>query len=409
MKKTTLKNGLTVITKNNEGNVSSMLTYWVKAGGNHEKNYPYGIAHFLEHMMFKGTKNRSKEQIKEAIDEIGGVFNATTSAERTNYYTIVPYTEWKVGTEVLTDMMFSSVFPEDEIEKEKKVILEEIKRSEDDPSGYAYRAMIEHFMKDRPERQSVLGSPETVTSVTREDFVSFVDAFYQPSNMVFVATGNINHEELCSLLEEITPKSSKEVDAAIEHFVPFELGGETITLEKDTKQANLRWAIFGPDGHKKDAYVFEIIGTILGGSMSSRFFKTIREERGLAYSVNAGYIGNDDYGTLMGYVGTDPSKLEEVKEVITAELEKLKTELVSEKELNKVKNLEIGRFLVSQDSKQNINYNLAMQHLYGLGEEPKEYAKKIKSVTSEDIMRVANEYFGKEKFLFVEVVPPKKL
>lgn len=403
--KSILPNGLTVITNHNENAVSTMLTFWAKAGGNNEKNYPYGIAHFLEHMMFKGTKNRNKHDIKEHIDEIGGLFNATTWSDKTRYYTVVPFDNWKIGVDVLTDMMFNSLFPEDEIEKEKKVVLEEIKRSQDDPSGYAFRQLITYLMKERPERQSVLGSSESVSSITRDDLVRFVNEFYQPSNMVFVATGNINHTELCHYLTQLCPTETKEVDSKVGRYLPINLNGHTISFEKDIKQTHLRFAVLGVDGHHEDVYTLDVIGTLLGGSMSSRLFNLIREERGLAYSVSTGYSTSDDIGYMSGYVGTDPTKVEEVKSIIVEQFDRLKTEKVPLKELEKVKKSMIGSYLISQDYKEAINTQLAVEHMYGLVVDPKTYAECVNRVTEEDIIRVANTYFGADKFLFVEVGP----
>lgn len=405
MKKTILENGLTVITKGNTTDNSVMLTYWVKAGGNNEKKYPYGIAHFLEHNMFKGTKNLNKEQITGSIDEIGGQFNASTSHERTNYYTIVPYTSWEVGTKVLSDMMFNSIFPEDEIEKEKLVVHEEIKRSHDNPAGYGYRVLYQKLMEKYPERQSVLGTPESVSSITRDDLVNFTNEFYKPKNMVFVATGNVDHDKLVSLLKELTPDDKSEVVSDVTKFEPGKLNSETINITKDTKQAHLLFAIQTTSGTDEEAYILDIISGILGGSMTSRLFKKIREEKGLAYTVSATNYGSSDFGFIQGYVGTDPNNLEEVKQIIKDELFLLKEELVGEKELNKVKNLMSGQFLVSNDSKSFQNTMLGMEALYGLGEDPKSYAEKLSKVTKEQIKETANKYFTDENILFVQVAP----
>lgn len=402
-KQTTLQNGLTVITHHEPSNNSTMLAFWVKAGSDNEKNYPYGIAHFLEHCMFNGTKTRTKDQINEAIVEVGGSFNASTSTIRTNYYTIMPHTQWRKGITILADMMFHSNFPEDEIQKEKKVVLEEIKRAQDDPVGYGGRVMVEHMMKHYPERQSTLGTSESVSSITREDLLSFMDTYYQPQNMVFVATGNINHEEVCALLETVTPTTSKEVVSSVEPYKPIAFNGEVVQITRDISQTHLRFGLVGPDVYHEDTKVMEIIGDLLGGNMSSRLFKKVRNERGLAYSVAAMYAPFIDYGRFTIYVGTSNEKVEEAKSVIMEELERLKTEAVSEQELTKVKNYAIGQYLISLDSKQVINSDIAMGHLFGVTETREEYEEKINKVTPEDIMRVAKTYFTKENLLIVEV------
>ena len=402
-KKTVLSNGLTIITDHNEKAFSTMLTFWVKAGGNHETSFPFGIAHFLEHMMFKGTKKRTKDEINEHIDEIGGIFNASTWPDKTRYYTTVPFDRWKVGVDVLTDMMFSSLFPENEIETEKKVVFEEIKRSQDDPANLAYNILTGKLRERQPERQSVLGTPESVGSITRDDLLRFVDTYYIPSNMTFVATGNIQHDELVSYIEQLVPESDKKVNADLSDTIQSKLNGEVIHIKRDIAQAHLRWSLYGPKGTEDDAIVMSVIGTLLGGSMSSRLFKKIREERGLAYTASAGYSGNTHEGFLMGYVGTDPTNADEVMGIIIDELDRLKTEPVGDKELNKVKQSKIGRMFTSQDYKENINAALAIEEMFNLPFNPEQDADEIQNVTADDIMRVANTYFGKEKILFAEV------
>jgi predicted Zn-dependent peptidase len=403
--KTVLSNGLTIISQHNEKSVSTLLNFWVKAGGHYEKGFPYGIAHFLEHMMFKGTKNRHRDEIIESIDEIGGRFNASTFVDKTHFYTTVPYDMWETGVTILADMIFHSTFPIEEMEKEKKVVLEEIKRSQDDPSGYASRLLLETLRSNHPERASVLGTPESVSSITRDDLLRFVATYYQPHNLVFVATGNIHHEALVTLLEQATP--AKQGSTIFEQPLPFaarSVGG-TVTIKRDIKQAHIRWGIPGPNALHEEFFTAEVISHVLGGGMSSRFFKKIREEKGLAYATSAGYLANADEGFMLGYAGVNHANITEVKMLIIDELESLKTQMVTDKELNRVKNANIGHFLISQDDKEQINLNLAVEHMMKISGDPYSYAKGIRAVTAEDINKYANKYFHPTKIQFVEVVP----
>lgn len=408
-KQTKLENGLTIITKHNENDNSVMLNYWVKVGGNNEKDYPYGIAHFLEHNMFKGTKKRSKNEIKEELEGVGGILNASTGSNVTNYHTIVPYTKWENGIEVLSDMMFNSVFPEEEVEKEKKVVLEEIKRSKDNFASYGFRVMIKEIFENHPERQSVLGNAESVSSITRENLVKFVDEFYQPENMVFVATGNVDHEKVVEKIEKLIPKKSKVVKPLKTELKMKEFNSQTVNITKDTSQAHLMFGLYGPTSKdKEETYICEILSGILGGGMTSRLFKSIREEKGLAYSVNASFTNSNDYGLMCGYVGTSPENVEQVKELIKEEFEYLKDHLVEEKELTKVKNMMSGRYLISNDSKQVQNSLLAYNYFFEEEDDPKKYAEELNKVTPEKIKEVANKYFSKDKFLFVQITPENK-
>lgn len=401
--KTVLMNGFTIITHENPNNYSTMLSYWVKAGGNHEKGFPYGIAHFTEHMLFKGTSVRTKDDINEQIDEIGGDFNAATWSDKTRYYTVVPYDQWKVGIDVLSDMMFYSTFPANEIETEKGVVCEEIKRSSDSPTDHGYRLLMDKMKERQPERQSVLGTMDSVKRITRDDLFRFTSTFYVPSNMVLVATGNIRHEELVAYVSQLIPASDQRVNAELPEIEETVLSGETMHVQREIAQAHLRWGVYAPTIRDDDRVVMNVIGTLLGGSMSSRLFKKIREERGLAYTASAGYTGNAQEGFLVGYVGTDVNHVEEVQSIILDELERLKQEPVGDKELHKVHQSIVGTLFRSLDKHEVINHYLAIENMYGVTFDPEKEARKVRQVRAEDIIRVANQYFGRDRILFVEL------
>ena len=404
-KESTLTNGLRVITYHNPHAVSTLQSYYVKAGGNNEEHYPYGTAHFLEHMLFKGSNTISKEEIVERIDEVGGQINASTSSEMTRYYTVTPFDAWKTGANILSDMIYHASFPEEELAKEKNVVIEEIKRAYDDPSGFAFRKLIEELRFKNPERASVLGTIDSVSSITREHLTSFVAEYYQPHNMVYVATGNIDHDGLVSYLESVSPLKEHQSLRLPRPFERYLFDGKEVKLHRETKQAHLRFGIFVSSVLDEELYTADVVANLLGGGMTSRFFKLIREELGLAYTAAAGAVLSSDEGFLTGYVGADPQNVEQIKSIIIQELEKLKTELVSPRELTRVQNALSGRYLISQDSHFNINSNLAQHALFNIDPDPIKYATGIKHVTPAHIQTFANKYFGIHKILFVEISP----
>lgn len=403
MKKTQIKNGLTVISENTSGSKSTTISVFVGAGSYHENKYPKGIAHFIEHLMFKGTKNRTYKEINEHIDQIGGVLNAYTTYERTKYYCMVPFDQWKIGTDILMDMMTNYTIPIDEFEKERNVILEEIKMYEDDPASLSMDLMNEFIHSDYTERQSILGSPESILSTSREDVLRFLKNYYFPKNMVIVATGNIDHEQLVEYVETFSFYHSSD---SIEPIPNFDI--QTINdkhfVERDVQQSHICFGSFGPSVYDNDVFTMKVIANLLGGSSSSRLYQSIREDNGLAYSVSLSYSPTSDSGVLEGYVGTEKENIEQVTEMIIRELTDLKINMISDEELQRAVNFTAGIFMLSIDNHSSLNEFYGSNHLLHLPLDIDQYINNIKNVTSHDILRVANKYFHENNLLFVNVV-----
>lgn len=331
MNKSVLSSGMTVITEHNEKAVSALMCCWVKAGGHHEKTYPYGIAHFLEHMKFKGTISRSKERISNEVSEIGGRLGAATYPEWTRYYAYTPYDEWKHGVELLTDIVFRSTFPEREIALEKTVVAQEIKRAEDKPSDYGSRLLLRNLRGMHPERATNLGSESSVSSITREDLIHFNREYYQPNNVVLVVTGHIDHSNLVNYLESLSFPIEFDIQpSSLGKLIHCKLEGKTILIERDIHQAQLHWGMYGPVRESLDRYA----GYVAVRLLQSRIAKEIRADRGLAYDVSANLNTMHSEGFISGYVGTDPEKIDEAKKIIVTELKRLRFEAIP---LNKLK------------------------------------------------------------------------
>ncbi|WP_379217586.1 M16 family metallopeptidase [Paenibacillus sp. GCM10012303] len=405
MEKTVLSNGLTVITDHNEKAVSTLICYWVKAGGHYESGYPYGIAHFLEHMLFKGTTTRTKERMNELVEECGGRRSAATSNDRTKYFIYTPYDEWKQGVELLTDMVFHSTFPEDEIAKEKNVVIEEIKRAEDYPREYGRRELLRMLSGMHPERASRLGTEATVSSITRSDLLRFHNQFYQPGNIVLVVTGHIDHAALVQVLESLSiPKPSEPIPPVVlEKLRPCPLDGRTLHIARDIRQTQLHWGMYGPDIESGDKYAGFIALHVLGGGSASRLRKRIRGDRGLAYDVGASLSPWISEGFITGYVGTDPQRTAEARSIIMEELNRLKVEPLQDDELFRAKKSITGRYLIAEDYPEAVNSRLAIKHLYQEEADPDSFVTRIRGVQADDVLNFAKTYLNTDKMLFVQI------
>ncbi|GAA4868863.1 pitrilysin family protein [Paenibacillus vulneris] len=403
MQKTTLANGLTIVSKHNEQAVSTLICYWVRAGGHYEKQYPYGIAHFLEHMLFKGTKGRTKEQITNDIENYGGRMNAATSVDRTRYYAHVPFDKWRQGVELLTDMVFHSEFPEEELQLEKKVVIEEIKRAHDNPRDHGSRTLLRMLRAMHPERAGNLGTEETLTAMTREDLIKYHRHYYKASNIVLVVTGNIEHDKLVEYISSLDIPASEPFTEPLDKLQPYQLGGRVIHEARDIRQAHLHWGMYGPSSYEDDKYAGYVALHLLGGGHGSRLKRRIRGEMGLAYEVWAAISPMVSEGFITGYVGTDPLRLEDAKNVILEELERMHHERITDEELERAQNAIIGRHMISQDQTEAVNSRLASEQLYRIQTDPHYFAAQIRSVTPEDVMAFARSYLRKDQMLFVQV------
>ena len=407
MKKTTLTNGLEIISHHIPSVQSVTLSVFVGAGSFQEARYPKGAAHFLEHMLFKGTKKRTSFQINAEMDNIGAFSNAYTDREITKYYHKVPYDQWKIGMDVLLDMIFHSTLPEEEIEKERMVILEEIKMYQDDPSGVAFDTLDEVLYPNQPERLAILGSPESVKSMTRNDLFSFLEEFYQPNNLKIVATGNIDHDALVSFVESFDLSRSGKTTKDPYPAISLSFDGSTTVLERDLQQSHIAWATNGPVMKSDDTIAMSVLTNILSGGMSSRLFQKIRDQKGLAYSVFAGRTSTLDTGMLYGYIGTDPEKVEEAKSAVKEELLLLQNEPLSHEEMQKAINYTKGTYMLKMESPDSINEYQGKSALFNLEADFQSYIDKVASVTQEQIQEIAKRYIDIDKMVFVEVGPKK--
>ena len=404
--KTRLGNGIRVVTAAMPQIASVSCFVTLAAGSRYETADSKGIAHFAEHMFFKGTERRpTARTIATEIDAIGGEFNAFTGKELTGYYVKCGSETRDVALDVLSDMLLHSRFDSAEIEKEKGVILEEMNVYLDTPQRYVGNVYDRLLYADQPLGWDILGTKETVEAATRETFTSYLDAWYRPERIVVGVGGRIGDglsERLEELLGGIQPTPTG-------MSVPVVLPPDTSPVALHTKaseQAHLILGVRGyPIGHP-NRYALQLLAVVLGGGMSSRLFTEVREKRGLAYYVHASHSAYTDTGTFYSGAGVDVDRVDEAITTILGELRKIAAEPVPKDELEKARGYAKGRFVLRLESPQGtIQYGLRREVLEGEIEEPDELLARLDEVTVEDVQRVAQDLFA-EKRVYLALVGP---
>jgi predicted Zn-dependent peptidase len=405
----TLKNGLRLITVPMAQMKSATVIVGVGAGSRYESREVNGLFHFLEHMAFKGTKKRpSTLKIASEIDGVGGSFNAFTDKEFTGYHIKLAADKLELAFDILSDMLTSSLFKPEEIEREKGVIIEEINMRDDTPMLYIYEAFLRLLYGDNPMGWDIAGERKTVRSIKRHDFMRFLKSLYFARNMVVCVAGGVKQAEVERLAQKYFSSLQKVGQKVTKHIKIKQASPRIRLFTKKTQQAHFCLGVPGYDLAHKDKFALGVLSTLLGGGMSSRLFLQIRERRGLAY-----YVGSDvDYYTDSGYLlaraGVKVEKIEEAIKVTLGELEKVKNSTVKALELKRAKEMMKGNLILSLEDSRNVASRYALQVLLEKRiRTPEEALALIDKVTTEDIQRVARDIFRPNK-LNLAIIGPYK-
>ncbi len=365
---------------------------WLTRGSRHEPSESMGIAHFVEHMLFKGTPSRSAEEIAQQVDSIGGQIDAFTSKEYAGYYLKVLDEHLPLAVEILADLISNPLLAEDDIEKEKKVILEEIKMVEDTPDDLVHEIFAEGFWSGHPLGRPILGTPASVNALNRDTLKKYFGDTYVAENFVVVAVGNLEHDNVQALLERALahiPHSGPEA----EHTAP--VVASTIQIrKKDLEQSHVVFGTPALPQHHPERYAGYALNTTLGGSMSSRLFQNVREKRGLAYAVFSGLSAYQDSGALSIYAGCGNDVVAELIDVVVAEIRQMKAGGLDQIELRRAKDHLKGSLMLGLESTSSRMSHLARQEMYrdrtdGLDE----MLASIERVTAEDVLKLAERFF----------------
>jgi predicted Zn-dependent peptidase len=396
--KSVLPNGVRVVTEHMPTSRSVSIGFWVGVGARDEPVERAGASHFLEHLLFKGTDQRSARQIAESVDAVGGEMNAFTAKEHTAYYLRLPEQEFAFGLELLVDVMSAPAFRPHEVDAERHVILEEILMSHDEPDDRVYTALFEALFPDHPLGREVLGDEDTVSAMEPAQIAEFFGAWYRPANLVVAVAGNVTHDRVLAGVERYLADIPS--GAAPVRVAPTAAAEPLRVEHRPTEQAHVSqgWSALHYDD--PDRYVLAVANQVLGGGMSSRLFQEVREERGLAYSIFSSPTAFSDSGALSIYVGTAPARLAEALTVIDGVVGDLVAQGITDQELDVARGyLEGSLVLGLEDSGSRMGRLGSSETIRGEVISVDEHVRRIRAVTRDDVTRVLERIFTGERTL----------
>ncbi|CAN5888995.1 pitrilysin family protein [soil metagenome] len=389
IERTDLPTGITVVTQMVPGARSASYGCWVRIGGRDEAPALAGASHFLEHLLFKGTRTRSGREISEIIEAVGGELNAHTAHEHTAFYTRVPASAASIGLELLADVVTSPAFDGDDVESERQVILEELHQAEDEGEDRVFTLAHEALWGDHPLGREVLGSLATIDAMDRTTIAGFFEAHYHPANLVLVAAGAVDHRSVVAVAERFPGGAGGERPArsAPSATVPHQ---PVALLRRPLEQAHIATAWPALAADDPDRYALAVCNQILGGGLSSRLFQLVREERGLAYSVFSSVATFSDDGSLVAYAGTSPERASEVRRLIAETAATMALDGVTEREWEVARGYLEGATQLGLEDSSSVMGRLGSQacireHVAPLEDE----LARLRTVTPDDVHRVA--------------------
>lgn len=388
-----LDNGITVLMEDIKSINTASLGFFVRTGVKNELPGEEGISHFIEHLLFKGTANRSAKEISEEIDDRGGMINAYTSVEKTAYYIQMTSNTLEVGIDILNDMFLNSTFTDENIEKERNVIIEEIRMYEDIPEEVVHEENMS-FAITGVQSKKVAGTIESLKGINREKILNYFYDTYIPKNIVIAIAGNIDVEKVYTQLNNgIGQLKDKSKERHYDGSMIINSGEKIINQE--TNQVHLCVNTLGGSNTNKDKVIMSVISSVLGGNMSSRLFQKIREEKGLAYSVYSYTTNFDEGGLFTVYAGTTHDDYKEVITIIENELKEIKENGITEKELQRAKNQFLSMITFGLESSKGKMSRMAGSYLtYGEVRDIEIVISEIEDINLEDIKRVAKVIFN---------------
>lgn len=369
--------------------------YAINAGTRDEKDEEQGIAHFVEHLMFKGTKHRRAWHILNRMENVGGDLNAYTNKEETVVYSAFLKQHFTRAAELLTDIVFYSTFPENEIEKEVEVIIDEIQSYEDSPAELIFDDFEELIFPNHPLGRNILGKPELLRTFKSSDALAFIRRRYHTNNMVFFVMGNIEFKKIIKTVESLTKEIPQDNNFIEKRIPPLPYIPQNIVIKKDTHQSHVMIGGRGYDAHDRKRTGLYLLNNILGGpGMNSRLNIALRERNALVYNVEANLTSYTDTGTFCIYFGCDPTDKDKCIELVNKEFKKLRDNLMKDSQLAAAKKQIIGQIGVASDNFENCALDMGKCFLhYDKYEEQEEVFKRIENITSAELIDIANEMF----------------
>ena len=394
-RKDTLSNGIRVVSETMPKTRSMSIGVWVKVGSRHEAPQIGGVSHFIEHLFFKGTEKRTAKDIAIEIDALGGEMNAFTSQETTTYYVKVLDEHLPTAIDILADILLGSKFDPREMDKERKVILEEIKSVEDTPDDFIHEFLTNTVWQDNSLGRPILGTKETIKALTHKDIIAYIENYYSPKEIVISVAGNFDHDPMVEMLNTSFGKLARtgipkqEVTPAFTRAVAVK--------KKQLEQVQICLGCKGIPFTHEGRFVMAALNSVLGNSMSSRLFQEVREQNALAYSIYSYVTSYRDTGLFTVYAGADPANALEVVRLVVKEFKKIKDEGITPAEESRVKNQIKGNLVLSLESSNSHMSRIARQEIYyGKYFSMDDIIKGVEKVTGDQVQRLAQQLFTPE-------------
>lgn len=407
-KKIVLPNRVRILIEEIPHVYSAAIGFWMDSGSKNEKPDNFGVSHFIEHMSFKGTKKRNAKDIASEIENTGGSINAFTDKENTCFFVRILDKHVPLALNVLSDVLRNSIFDPAEIEKEKQVVLEEIKTYEDSPDELVFDLFLQTIWSDHPLGREIIGTVDTVKGLNRDKICDYIEHFYTPDNLVIAIAGKINTEKIVEQLSELVGNMSNHYPSIPD--APVTMTPGVLVKYKDIEQIHLCLGTKGVAINDERRYVLAIVDNILGGGMGARLFQEIREKRGLVYSISSYQALYRLAGIFGVYAGCSPNNFKEVAKLTIEELNKIKEGKISSDEIEKSKEHIKGGLLLGMEAVRSRMMRLARNELFfGRFLPLDEIVQKIEKVELKDIVDIAEEIFNKDLITFTVVGPIKEL
>jgi len=406
-RKTILKNGVRIISERLEHLRSVSLGIWINIGSRDEMSSENGVSHFIEHMSFKGTRNRSGIQIAKDLDAIGGMSNAFTGKETTCFHGRVLAKHFGLLAEILSDIFLNPTFNPIDMEREREVIFQEINMTEDSPDENLHMLFNRLFWAEHPIGRSILGTGETVSAISKEVALNYIRKSYTPENILIVAAGDVDHQEMVSYFEPVFESAPGESGLSSARSVPLSNGGLSVHF-RELEQVHVCLGGEAPSQVAEKRFACAMLNTIFGGNMSSRLFQEIREKRGLAYSVYSFLSTYVDAGLLGIYAGTEQRNLNRVLETIQNEIRKLCEGELTQSDLAAAKEHLIGGIYLASEGADNRMMRIAKnEFVFGKYVDYEELVSSLEQVSIDEVVETANDTFRKSKISFAALGPLK--
>lgn len=401
-----LDNGIRVVTEQIPTLKSVTVGIWVNVGSRDEQPAEFGFSHFIEHMFFKGTVRRSAAEISREIDALGGEMNAFTTRESTTFYVKVLDQQLDTALELLADLFHHSRFDPKEIEKEKQVVLEEIRMVQDDPEDLLQELHTAQVLGGHPLGRPILGSIEVITGLRRKDILRYIDTHYDPRRIVIAVAGNFEMRALESMVSKFFCKATRGGNGTFPARWPPQLRGGLVVRRKPLEQVHLCLGLKGISAGHKDRYAAHALNSVLGGSVSSRLFQEVREKRGLAYSIFSYLSPYSDGGTITVYAATRPKEVARVVDLVSRELVRIRRKGVEWKELERAKNQMKGGLMLSLESSHSRMSKLAKDELTnGCHTSLETMLAEIDRVSQEQVVQLGQELFDLDSVAITALGP----